>query len=204
MQNALHRNMPSTHCLIQHWATNPSRHDALLFLSLPHLILLPADALLQPNPKFCFNSDCGLLGCERGHRMTLPVLPWRLPGYQLATKCHKPETHNLSIHCCRNLKSYMTFLSCHLRGNDTVSSRHCSHQYVHSYQHGFLSFFNTKIWLKLIHSWAPYTGGPICSMAGTKVELPSPTVTKNYYDIPNQLTMHIINYQYATKFFFRR
>jgi hypothetical protein len=41
-------------------------------------------------------------------------------------------------------------------------------------------------------------------MAGTKVELPSPTVTKNYYDIPNQLTMHIINYQYATKFFFRR
>jgi len=30
-------------------------------------------------------------------------------------------------------------------------------------------------------------------MADTKVALPSPTVTKNYHDIPNQLTMHIIN-----------
>lgn len=111
-----------------------------------------------------------------------------LPGYQLATQCHIQEDHNLSIHCCRNLKSYTTLLPCHLRSNDTVSGRRCSHQYVYSYHHGFLSFFNNKIWLKLIHSWTPYTRGPICSMADTKVALPSPTVTKNYHDIPNQLT----------------
>jgi len=77
IQNAVHRNVPSAHCLIQHWATNPSRHAVLLFLSLPHLILLSAYVLLQPNPKSGFNSDCGLLSCERGHGMTLPVLPWR-------------------------------------------------------------------------------------------------------------------------------
>jgi len=77
IQNAVNKNMSSTHCLIQHWAKNPFRHAVLLFLSLPHLILLPAYVLLQPNPKFGFNSDCGLLSCERGHRMTLPVLPWR-------------------------------------------------------------------------------------------------------------------------------
>jgi hypothetical protein len=77
IQNAVNKNVSSTQCLIQHWATNPPRHAVLLFLSLPHLILLAAYVLLQPNPKFGFNSDCGLLSCERGHRTTLPVLPWR-------------------------------------------------------------------------------------------------------------------------------
>jgi len=30
-------------------------------------------------------------------------------------------------------------------------------------------------------------------MADTKVALLSPTIAKNYHDIPHQLTMHIIN-----------
>lgn len=77
IQNSVNRNVSSTHCLIQHWATNISSHAVLLFFSQPHLILLPAYALLQPNLKFGFNSDCGLLSCERGHRMTLPVVPLR-------------------------------------------------------------------------------------------------------------------------------